>query len=274
MFKFLVITVLFVSSHLYGAGEVKDGKVSAYLVGALEKIEDVKKSLGNAGFEVISESVVDKKGKLTTIIFTSDMLKSIANKKGRGFASVLRVLVDEIDGKIRITNPIYFQKAFLQKEYDKTVAKKLLVNINKNFPGLTDSKDKLVFDELGKFHFMAGMPYYDEMKMVGTASGDVLLKNLKEYKDGKKVLFEVKLDKNRVLVGYQLSNRTSKFIKKIGTKNALVLPYTILIEDGVAKILAPKYYLALAYPSLTMAEFMTIATIPGAIQKECSKPFK
>jgi hypothetical protein len=35
-----------------------------------------------------------------------------------------------------------------------------------------------------------------------------------------------------------------------------------------------KYYIALSYPLLTMTEFTTIATVPGAISKELAKPFK
>ena len=45
-------------------------------------------------------------------------------------------------------------------------------------------------------------------------------------------------------------------------------------ENGEAKVLAPKYNLALHYPLLSMTGFMTIATVPGAILKDCEKIFK
>jgi len=87
-------------------------------------------------------------------------------------------------------------------------------------------------------------------------------------------LFEVKLENGAILVGIELNKRTAKFPSKIGTANASVLPYTVLIEKGEAKSLAPKYNIALYYPLLTMSKFMTIATIPGAITTELGNAFK
>jgi len=76
------------------------------------------------------------------------------------------------------------------------------------------------------------------------------------------------------LVGIKLSKRTRKFTKRIGRNNAAMLPYPILIEKGKAKILDPKYYISFMYPMLTMSEFMTIATVPDAMLKDCEKVFK
>jgi hypothetical protein len=53
-----------------------------------------------------------------------------------------------------------------------------------------------------------------------------------------------------------------------------MLPYPILIENGKAKILDPKYYIAYMYPMLQMSEFMTIATIPDAMVKDCERVFR
>ena len=53
-----------------------------------------------------------------------------------------------------------------------------------------------------------------------------------------------------------------------------MLPYPILIENGKAKILDPKYYISYMYPMLKMSEFMTIATIPDAIVKDCKRVFR
>ena len=49
-----------------------------------------------------------------TNILYSDFLN---HKEKKGFASVLRVLVNKADNEISITNPVYFSKAFLQKSY-------------------------------------------------------------------------------------------------------------------------------------------------------------
>jgi len=38
--------------------------------------------------------------------------------------------------------------------------------------------------------------------------------------------------------------------------------------------LEPKYYISVMYPLLQMSEFMTIATVPGAVIKDCERVFK
>ncbi|MEJ2469009.1 MAG: hypothetical protein P8Y51_08120, partial [Campylobacterales bacterium] len=65
-----------------------------------------------------------------------------------------------------------------------------------------------------------------------------------------------------------------QFIHVLGTQNAEILPYTILIEDGNATALEAKYYIAISYPLLTMTEFMNIASVPGAIEEELERPFR
>lgn len=249
-------------------------KVSTYLTGALQDVSAVKSALTGAGFEVLSADAVNKAGDLTTVVFTCPTLKTAASKEGRGFASVLRVLVNQKDNEISITNPIYFSKAFLQDDYNEANANKILGKINGAFPGLKGSDDGMDFGDLDGYHFMMGMPYYEDMADVGKGSHADLLAKVKAYKGGKNVVFELNLGADKTLIGYKIGKKTAKFIKKIGTKNASVLPYTILIEGGKAKILAAKYYLALGYPSLSMSQFMTIATVPGAIEKDCAKALK
>jgi hypothetical protein len=262
------------SSTLFGAGEVKDGKVSTYLIGALQEVSAVESALKSAGFEILAEHQIDPSGDLTTIVFTSATLKKLGNNEKRGFASILRVLVNKADGEIAITNPIYFEKAFLQEAYDDLAAKKVLAKLNSTFSALKDSKDGMEFDELSGYHFMMGMPYYEDMDVVAKGAHDALLAKVKAHEGGKNLIFELNLAPNRTLIGYKIDKQTAGFVHKIGTKNAFVLPYTILIEGDKAYALAAKYYLALSYPQLKMSQFMTIATVPGAIEKECKKAFK
>lgn len=118
------------------------------------------------------------------------------------------------------------------------------------------------------------MPYYEDHDELGEGSNADLLSKAKAYKKGKSFLFELKLSDKSTLVGYDLAKRTKKFVKKIGRVNSAILPYCISIENGKATSLEAKYYLAVSYPLLTMGEFTTIATVPGAIKKDLSKPFR
>jgi len=253
-------------------GDVDKGRISAYLRGELLDVQTASKKLKNAGFEVLSVVPLDKKKKLISIVFTSPDLKKLASKTNRGYMGTLRLLIDPKNNQISITNPLYLAKAFMQDEFNEETPKKLLTAINGEFKGLRNSMDKLKFQLLPKYQFMNGMPYFKDMEVV--ARGNDLLKKLEKKKNKKKVAFILKLDNGSTLIGVKLSKRTSKFPNKIGTNNAGMLPYPILIENGEAKILEPKYYLSLMYPQLTMEEFMTIATVPGAIVKDCGKVFK
>ena len=146
---------------------------------------------------------------------------------------------------------------------------KILVKLITQFPHLKNSKDALKFQLLPKYQFMNGMPHYEDM--IEVASGDDLLEKIK---DNDKVLFTQKLENGSTLIGIKLSKRTRTFTRRIGRNNAAMLPYPILIENGKAKILDPKYYIAYMYPLLQMSEFMTIASIPDAMIKDCEKVFK
>lgn len=253
------------------AGHIEKEFVSAYLRGSLASAAQVEADLKNAGFEVLGVHDIDKKGDLTTIIFTCPSLKKMASKKNRGFMGALKVLVDDVNKQISISNPLYFAKAYLQDDFDKATAVKVLDKLNQTFEGLKNAKDGMEFDDLSGYHFAMSMPYYEDMESV--ASGDNA-KLLEKAKASGSVVFELTLDNGATLLGVQLDKRTTKFAKKIGANNASVIPYTILIEDGKAKVLAPKYNLALHYPLLSMTGFMTIATVPGAILKDCKKIFQ
>jgi hypothetical protein len=255
-----------INTHI---GEVNQGRISAYLRGEYIKIKEVKERLTKAGFTILASVPLNKKKDLISIVFTNPSLIELASKPNRGFIATLRILVDTKNKKINITNPLYLSKGFLQDDFNENKAKSILRSILKNFPHLKNSKDTLKFQLLSHYHYLNGMPHYEDMLEV--ASGDDILTRIK---DNKKIVFKKTLENGSVLVGVKLRRRTRKFPKKIGRENAGMLPYTVLIEDGKAKILDPKYYIALMYPRLQMSEFMTIATIPDAIYRDIKRIFR
>jgi len=250
-------------------GEVSNGIISAYLRGEYMSVDDVKAKLDEAGFKVLATTPINKAGNLISIIFTDNILQNMASKENKGFLASLRVLVDTKEKTISITNPLYMAKGFLQNDYDKTNANKILAKILTHFTNLKNSKDALKFQLLAKYQFMKGMPHYEDM--VEVASGSDLLEKIQNNKN---VIFSQTLSNGATLIGIRLGKRTRKFTKRIGRNNAAMLPYPILIENGKAKILDPKYYISFMYPLLSMSEFMTIATVPDAMVKDCERIFK
>ena len=254
-----------------GVGEIKNSRVSAYLrTSSLPKAE-VKSKLERAGFSILASYDLDKKGTLTSIVFTDKEMASSAAKENRGFAGTLRLLIDEQSGSMSISNPIYVMKAFMQDDYSSELAGQTLHRLRVEFGGLSDSEDIMKVTRLENYQFMMSMPYYEDMLEVASGTNAALLQQARK---SKKIIYEQHLSNGSVVLGIDLSKRTSKFVKKIGYQNGGLLPYPVLIENNTAKILAPKYYIAVMYPMLSMSQFMGIATIPGAIEKECDKVFR
>jgi len=250
-----------------------EGKeISAYLQGTHIDVDSAKSKLEAAGYEVVATYKPVKKGH--TIIFTNAALKAEGAKPNRGHAAVLRLFIDDKEKTISFNNPVYFGKAYMQDDYNHEVFNAQLENINKAFPGLKNSVDKWEFDDLAGYHFMVSMPYYEDQDIVGEGTNADLLAKANKYKKGKMKIFEIKLSQNSTLLGYGLSKRTSKFVKKIGRANAGLLPWTVAIEDGKARAMSAKYYIALSYPLLDMSGFMKIMTVPGAVVKDLEKVFK
>jgi len=159
----------------------------------------------------------------------------------------------------------------MQKEYNHAVSAGTLASLEKAFGPLKDSADKWEFDGLAGYHFMVGMPYYEDMGDVGVGTTADLVAKAQNAKGTTAV---VKLGNDRYVAFVTLDRRTNGFVKKIGTQNGQLLPWAVLIEDGKAKALSAKYFIAISYPLLTMTEFMTIATVPGAIETDLKKIFK
>ncbi len=252
-------------------GDIKNGRVSAYLHAPILSVSEVKHKLTEAGFQVLKTFAIDKKGSLHSLVFTNAALVTLASKNGRGFAGSLRVTVDAKDALISITNPIYLLAAFMQDEYDEALANKTLAQLRGAFTNLEDSDETLKFRILSRYQFMKGMPKYGDMKVIKKLSSEKLLANARK---SKKIVYEQELDNGATIIGVKLSKRTSKFIKKVGYQNAGLLPYPVLIEKGEARILDPKYYIAIMYPKLKMSQFMTISTVPGAINKDIDRIFR
>ncbi|MCX6075316.1 MAG: hypothetical protein NTW78_00345 [Campylobacterales bacterium] len=252
-------------------GDIDNGRVAAYLHSPLLSVEQVKSNLEKAGFTVLAEYKLDDKSEVVSIVFSDKRMEEAAAKKSRGFASTLRVLIDTQNKIVNISNPIYVMGAFLQEEYNSNIAQDALNRIRENFEGLKNSEDIVKFSVLEHFQFMENMPFYKDMQVVATGTNDELLAKAKA---SNKIVYEQHLGNGTIVLGVELEKRTSKFVKKIGYLNGGLLPYPVTIENGEAKILEPRFYISVMYPMIKMSEFMTIATVPGAITADCDKLFR
>ncbi|MBE0499280.1 MAG: hypothetical protein IBX43_08590 [Campylobacterales bacterium] len=261
------------SSKEVVAGYQGPKEVSTYLVAPLMSTQETEDALKAQGFEILSVSKVGKSA-LDSIVFTNDHLKTLADRPGRGFAAgALRALVNTEAKEVRISNPRYFVRAFLQKDYQLNDEQPLLDALNKAFGELKHSEDKWDFDGLANYQFMIGRPYYQDVIVAGEGENEALKSTLE--KNAKKgLIFKLELSEGRTLYGVDLDKRTMKFVDKIGVHNAGLLPWMVLVENGKATAMRADYYIAISYPLLDMGGFMGIMTVPGAVEKDIGKYFK
>lgn len=261
-FLTLVVMVLAIAVNSFGAEVTPAYKIAAYV-----DVESAKSKLSAEGFEVVGTYKATEAG--TTILYTNAAMKAEAAKQNRGFNAIGRIFVDDERKQVSIANPLYFSAAFMQKEFKQSASLKVLNSLKKAFGTLKDSEDSWEAKGLAGYHFMMGMPYYEDMDTVGSGSTADLAAKAKAAKG---VVVQVGAD--RYVAFVELDKRTSGFVKKIGSQNGEILPYAVLIEGGQAKALNAKYYIAISYPLLTMTEFMGISTVPDAITKGLQKIFK
>ena len=241
--------------------------ISAYYDAPYADEKQVQSKLEESGFNVLATYSPAKKDYLKVLIFTNKELTTMASKKTRGFAAIQRVLVNTQAKTVRVTNPGYWLRGFMQKEFTAGSDKNIQDAIAKALGTLTPSKDVIAEKDLATYQYAISMPYYQDMLEIKTGEG--LAEKIK-----KKKLFELSLDNGSKLVGIIMSKNSEKFIETIGENNALVLPYTMLIEDGKAYALHAKFYLAMSYPLLILTEFMKISSVPVAIERKLKKSFK
>ena len=247
----------------------KLGRVSAYLRGDLTSVNDVKERLKKAKFEIIAITSLDDS--LDVVIFSDEKLKEFAKKSP--YMANLRVLINRKDKEISILNPYYFAKAYLKNNINEDTIKDILKRLDDSFENLRDSNDKLKYTLLPNYQFMFGMPNYEDMIIVAKAkNSQSLINNLKNKKES--ISFIQKIDENRYLIGANLKSTAHNFYKITGIKNSILLPYPVMIENGIAKILDPKYYIALSYPMLKMSQFMKISSVPDEIKLQIKGLFK
>ena len=239
--------------------------ISTYLYGNFEPTAKVKSDLSNNGFEVVGEYDAMGNSQYHVVVYTCPGLKKVASAKSRGFAGVQKVLVDSKDKKLVFTNPAYFMPAFLQDDNKPKITSKVDSKLKSAFGALKGGDIKLEDDDIAGYHFMMGMPYYEDMIEIGEGSG--LGKKLEaNAKDN--LVFKLKVG-NATVYGVAMPTKEGEkeFVPAIkASEHAAFLPYMVLVEGNKAYMLHGKYYLAISNPNLSMGDFMNISSAPGNIE--------
>jgi len=238
--------------------------LSAYYSAHPKTVEAISMLLEAHGFILLSKEKIFP-GK-TVISFTNEQLKTT-----NSFLSVLHLLVNE-NKEIRVQNPSYFAAAFLQDKYHYGDFKTTLEALNSTLGGMHEVKERYALSGLAEYHFMIGMPNLEDTVVL--ARGEDLRTKIEDENSSQYISFILNLPNGATLVGHKLQEKTYAYLQKINSQdNALIFPYEVLITQGKAVMLSPKYYLALSLPLLSMTDFLQITSAPEEIENDIKRAY-
>lgn len=235
----------------------------------------VEQKLSAAGFVVLGTHMAKGLPKQATIVVTdaglTDALKSIG---GTAVAAIpVRVGV-KADGTVSYVNLEYWQRAYLRKDFAKAEAAvkaasaKLEQVLGPGQPFGGDVKT----EDLASYRYMFGMERFDADKTTLAEHGsfDEAVKAVRDnlasgVKGTGKVYELVIADKKLAVFGVSMSDAEfgeSWWVSKIGSDHVAALPWEVFVVNGKVMGLYGRYRTALAWPSLTMGQFMGIAAHP------------
>lgn len=222
---------------------------------------------------------------VTVIVVTNGALKSHAGRSEMGgFGAMQRVSVTDMGGKIQVsyTNPEYMAAAYrMDGDLASTTAKlEKALGKGEEF-GLERGKTAA---QLGKFHYMIMMPYFDEPNLLGCAdSHNAMVKrvegNLAKGMSGLTQVYKINIPgKKEVVFGVASKGddelQNDDFIMSEidfkDVRSSAHLPHEIVVSGDKAYALSLRFRIAMNFPDLSMMganSFMNIMGSPPAFQK-------
>ncbi len=285
----LFISIL-ISANLFSQN------LKPYILGATSNgsIAEVKgtvaKSLQANGFNVIGQYQPASDANRWLLVVSHPKLDAAVKKFGglRGFAATLRVAITKEGNETNIsyTNPAYWGNAYFQDDYEKvkdtyaelsSAFKNAMAQVGAVKNTAFGSKKGESADDLREYHYMFGMPYFDETVELGKFSSTQkavahIDQALKTGKPGVELVYKhIIPGTDLVLYGIGLDGNDGekKFMPIIdisNPKHTAFLPYELLVVNGKVHMLHGRYRIALSFPDLTMGTFTKIMSTPGDIE--------
>ncbi len=241
---------------------------------------EVQGKLAAAGFQVAGRYQPYEGA--TVLAVTSDALKAAAaGSKGGAYAAAQRVTVTSVGDEVQVayTNPVYMQHAYRLKADLAPVAQALGAALGRvEEYGPRDGKSA---GDLKGYHYMFGMPYFDEPSDIASfGSHEQALKSveagLAKGRGGATQVYRIDLPGTEETVfGVALTDGCSgdaRIMKEIDFKalrSTGHLPYEVLVTGSDVKALHAKFRIAVNFPDLSMMgdhSFMNIRCAPDAIE--------
>jgi len=286
IFILLLALFLLLSLSAVQAEKMKPFFLASAGSGDFSKIvADTKSKLSSGGFEVIGEYAPYEGA--TIIIVTNDALKNNAKDSEFGaYGAVQRVAVTDMAGEIQVTytNAVYMANGYQLKGKLEDVAAALKSTLGEQ--KTYGSKKGLSGKDLQGYHYMFGMPYFDDPDVLSEhGSYDKAMQKVKAAlaakSGGVSKVYQLDIPgKQQTVFGVAMTqgmSDDSTIMKEVDFKDirsTAHLPYEMLVhENGKVYALSAKFRIALNFPDLSMAgkhSFMGIMSSPEAIKKALS----
>jgi len=260
--------------------------------GSIDEVSaQVKEKLVSNGFDILGEYHPGNDKGLYVIVFSSkSLISSAVRVKDRGLlGATLKVGLVQEGGKLNVSmiNPDYLfngyfgtamSNASLKSSLDAVSlkAKNTLKGLNGTLSGFGgDEKLK----DLQKYHYMMGMPYFDDPVELAEFSSfeegvKIIRNNLNAGKGHTvKVYDNIITGKKIAVFGVGLLDEEtgeSHFLSIIGKDHVAGMPYEIILMDKEATMLHGRFRFALHWPELTMGTFTKIMSTPGEVESTLS----
>ena len=258
------------------------------------KMDDAKAqintSLKTAGFTVVGQYMPVADVSRWVIIVSHPALDNAVKSIGEltGFASTLRLALTKEGSTINIsyTNPSYWGNAYFRSDFDKVAGnytkveaafKQAVASVGTVSGTTFGSLEGVELEDLRDYHYMFGMPYFDDTEELGDFNNHaeviaMIEKSLKWGKSGVKLVYKHDVPGTKLtLYGFALSGEDGEgnFMPKIDLgmpKHTAFLPYELLVMDNEVHMLHGRFRIALSFPDLTMGTFTKIMSSPGDIE--------
>ena len=290
--KNTLFVALFLSSVLSAIAQ----NLNPYILGiqSSESVSDVKaavkSNLEKSGLSVVGQYQPAADKNRWIIVFSANELQDAVKKIGglTGFAATLRLGITTENGKtlVTYTNPTYWGNAYFRDDFEKvasnysSVSKKLetAMKASGTFVGSSfGSKKGISAEDLKKYHYMMGMPYFDDpVELEDFENHQAALakieSSLKKGVPNVKQIYKVSIPgKDLTLYGFALSGEDGEgdflpIIDISNPKHTAFLPYEVLVKGNEVLILHGRFRIALSFPDLTMGTFTKIMSTPGNIE--------
>ena len=298
--KFLKLLVFLVLT----TGYLNAQNLKPYILGvsspkAISNLKaEVATNLQQNGIEIVGQYQPANDASRWIIIITSPELKAAVKKVGgkTGFAASLRVALTSENNRTNIsyTNPVYWGNAYFRKDYSSVASNYVALNsklekamaTTGKFKGQAFGSEKgLSEKQLKKYHYMFGMPYFDETVELGSFSTHQeavksIEANATKAGNNLELLYRIDIPgKDLSLYGFGIKGNKgeSKFLPIIdigSPKHTAFLPYEILVNGNEVHMLHGRYRIAIAFPDLTMGTFSKIMSTPGDIEESLEQLVK